>query len=193
MEDRSILLSGKEGKEGFLSPFVLEGGDFPHGARGSGAHVQVVVDHSYGGPAALVGRLVDEEEFVEFLRDGHVLLGGWHLGRFVLECISGRDAMLFGKMGCICLGFGYRLVGRRVFSIRFCGHGYEEETYVVLVRGPFDLVACSCAEFGGEVIEFDSEVCERGGDEEGGQEECCCGEELHGGEVLVWMCNDCLW
>jgi hypothetical protein len=42
------------------------------------------------------------------------------------------------------------------------------ETYVVLVRGPFDFVAGSYADTGGEGFEFDGESGERGGGEEGG-------------------------
>lgn len=43
------------------------------------------------------------------------------------------------------------------------------ETYVVLVRGPFDLVAGSYADAGGEGgFEFDGESGEGGGGEEGG-------------------------
>jgi hypothetical protein len=42
-------------------------------------------------------------------------------------------------------------------------------THVVLVRGPFDLVAGSYADAGGEGgFESDGESCERGGGEEGG-------------------------
>ena len=42
-------------------------------------------------------------------------------------------------------------------------------TYIVLVRGPFDLVAGSYADAGGEGgFEFDGESGERGGGEEGG-------------------------
>jgi hypothetical protein len=45
---------------------------------------------------------------------------------------------------------------------------FLERTYVVLVRGPFDLVAGSYADAGGEGgFEFDGEVCESGGGEEG--------------------------
>lgn len=43
-----------------------------------------------------------------------------------------------------------------------------ERTYKVLVRRPFDVVARACAEIGGEGLEFEGEVCERGGGEEGG-------------------------
>jgi len=42
------------------------------------------------------------------------------------------------------------------------------ETYVVLVRGPFDFVAGSYADTGGKGFEFDGESGERGGGEEGG-------------------------
>jgi hypothetical protein len=44
------------------------------------------------------------------------------------------------------------------------------ETYKVLVRGPFDVVAPSRLDNGWEGIEFDGEVssCARGGGEEGG-------------------------
>jgi hypothetical protein len=46
---------------------------------------------------------------------------------------------------------------------------FIERTYVVLVRGPFDLITGSHTDAGGEGgFEFDGEVCESGGGEEGG-------------------------
>jgi hypothetical protein len=49
-------------------------------------------------------------------------------------------------------------------GVGFCVFG----TYKVLVCGPFDIVARSCVDIGREGIEFDGEICERCGGEEGG-------------------------